>query len=49
MTQNPYHIAIIRTTLTGNLASLFPDIADEMRASFKDILGSSAGAISRLL
>ena len=49
ITQNDYHHPIIRTTLTRNLASLFPDIADEMQASFKDILGSSGGMNRRLL
>ena len=47
--ENPYHIAIIQTTLTRNLARLFPDIADEMQISFRDILGVDLGNIRRHL
>ncbi|EGN93528.1 hypothetical protein SERLA73DRAFT_97436 [Serpula lacrymans var. lacrymans S7.3] len=33
---NPYHIPIILTQLTRNLAARFPDILDEIKASFDD-------------
>ena len=46
--QNSFLHPIIRTTLTRNLAALFPDIADEMQASFADVLGSNTGATRRL-
>jgi len=48
ITRNTYHHPIIRTTLPRNLTTLFPDIADEMQASFTDVLGSNTGATRRL-
>ncbi|KAH7926847.1 cytochrome P450 [Leucogyrophana mollusca] len=35
---NPYHIPIIRSQLTRNLAALFPDIRDEIVTAFEETL-----------
>jgi len=35
---NPYHIPIIRTTLTRNLGAVFPDVREEMADAFNDII-----------
>ncbi|KAF8844183.1 cytochrome P450 [Paxillus ammoniavirescens] len=35
---NPYHVAIIRSQLTRNLATLYPDIRDEIVTAFEDTL-----------
>lgn len=36
--QDPYHIPIVRTTLTRALGVRFPDIKDETIAAFNDII-----------
>ncbi|KAF8905861.1 hypothetical protein CPB84DRAFT_569930 [Gymnopilus junonius] len=36
--QDIYHISTIRTTLTRNLEVRFPDVKDEIIASFKDVI-----------
>ncbi|CCM00817.1 uncharacterized protein FIBRA_02859 [Fibroporia radiculosa] len=33
---NPYHIPIVRSQLTRNLSTLFPDLRDEIAAAFND-------------
>ncbi|ETW81028.1 cytochrome P450 monooxygenase 51 [Heterobasidion irregulare TC 32-1] len=35
---NPYHVSIIRSQLTRNLGALFPDVREEIVASFNDII-----------
>ncbi|KAA1468096.1 cytochrome P450 [Dentipellis sp. KUC8613] len=35
---NPYHISIIRSQLTRNLASIFPDVREELVAAFDDAI-----------
>ncbi|KAI0070826.1 cytochrome P450 [Panus rudis PR-1116 ss-1] len=35
---NPYHIAIVRSNLTRNLAALFDDVRDEIEDSFTDAI-----------
>ena len=35
---DPYHIAVIRNTLTKNIAARFPDMRDEIVQSFHDVL-----------
>ncbi|KAL4068774.1 cytochrome P450 [Scleroderma yunnanense] len=35
---DPYHISVIRSQLTRSLASLYPDMRDELVASFSEIL-----------
>ena len=35
---DPYHIPVIRTALTKNIAAKFPDMRDEIVESFQDVL-----------
>jgi|ERR1700761_1103887 len=43
---NPYHADVVRHQLTRNLAALFPDMMEEMRASFSDEIPDSDGWVS---
>ena len=36
--QNPYHISLIRSRLTRNLDTLYPEIRDEITIAFDDVL-----------
>ncbi|KAF7290190.1 hypothetical protein MIND_01332600 [Mycena indigotica] len=36
---NPYHLAVVRTTLTRNLHARFPDVRDEIVCGFDEIVG----------
>ncbi|KAJ7644773.1 cytochrome P450 [Roridomyces roridus] len=36
--ENPYHLNIVRTTLTRNLHRCFPDVRDEIVCAFDDVL-----------
>ena len=38
--RNPYHINIIRVQLTRNLVSIFPEIHEEVVASFSDLISA---------
>ncbi|OSX67133.1 hypothetical protein POSPLADRAFT_1051288 [Postia placenta MAD-698-R-SB12] len=40
VTTHPIHTPVIRGPLTRNLNSLFPDIVDEMKAAFPDVMPS---------
>jgi hypothetical protein len=40
---DPYHIQVIRTVLTKNIAAKFPDMRDEIVQSFRDILAIDDG------
>ena len=42
---NPYHIGIIRSQLTRNLGALFPDVREEIVASFNDIIPAKDGSV----
>lgn len=42
---NPYHIGIIRSQLTRNLGALFPDVREEIIASFNDIIPAKDGSV----
>lgn len=47
---NPYHVPIIRTQLTRNIADLFDEIKDEISQAFSDnIVLEGNGTISDLL
>jgi len=35
---NPYHVTMIRSQLTRNIEALYPEIRDEIIASFRDVL-----------
>ncbi|KAJ7133809.1 cytochrome P450 [Mycena filopes] len=41
LTDNPYHVSAIRSSLTRNLARCFPEVRDEIVHSFSHILGES--------
>ncbi|KAJ3478574.1 hypothetical protein NLI96_g9659 [Meripilus lineatus] len=38
ISNNPYHVPIIRSQLTRNLSTLFSDIRDELSTAFKDFI-----------
>jgi hypothetical protein len=40
---DPYHVAIVRTSLTRNLGMRFLDIQDEIAASFADLIPATKG------
>lgn len=44
---DPYHIPVIRSALTKNLASRFPDIHDEIVQSFHDALNLEGDGTSK--
>ena len=35
---NPYHVPIVRAQLTRNIGALYPEIRDEIRMAFDDVL-----------
>ena len=39
-----YHVPIVRTTLTRNLAGLFPDLVDEMNSAFQESMFNMDGS-----
>ncbi|KAJ7154091.1 cytochrome P450, partial [Mycena filopes] len=41
LTDNPYHVSVIRGSLTRNLARCFPEVRDEIVHSFSHIVGES--------
>ncbi|KAF8989850.1 cytochrome P450 [Cyathus striatus] len=43
ITTNPYHVSIVRTRLTRNLANIFPAVRDELLASFSEIIPEKEG------
>lgn len=36
--ENPYHLQVVRSTLTRNLHVCFPDVRDEIVRAFDDVL-----------
>lgn len=38
---NPYHVTLIRSQLTRNIASLFGEIYDEIDQCFGDMVGAN--------
>ncbi|KAJ7644754.1 cytochrome P450 [Roridomyces roridus] len=46
---NPWHLKIIRTTLTRNLHRCFPDVRDEIVCSFDEILNLDASEWKNLM
>ena len=43
---NPYHVPIIRTSLTRNLGVLYPDVRDELDTSSRELIPPSHGKFS---
>jgi hypothetical protein len=39
LTRNPYHVEVIRGTLTRNLGRCFPQVRDEIVHAFDHVLG----------
>ena len=39
--RNPYHVPIVRGQLTRNIGALYPEIIDEIRTAFHDVLNLS--------
>ena len=38
ISEDPYHIPIVRSQLTRNIATIFPDLRDEVATAFTDLL-----------
>lgn len=49
MNDDAYHIPIVRTTLTRNIAAIFDDIRDEITTAFSDIVALKGdGTLTRV-
>lgn len=40
---DPYHIPVIRGTMTRSLATVFPEVRDEVQVAFKEYIPPSTG------
>ena len=40
---DPYHIDIVRGSMTRNLGNKFPDVRDEIEAAFDDLVPKTDG------
>ena len=40
---DPYHVLVIRSLLTRNLAAKFPDLKDEITTAFQDLVPPAEG------
>ncbi|TFK39583.1 cytochrome P450 [Crucibulum laeve] len=41
ITENDYHVPVVRNQLTKNLGTIFPELRDEIMASFQDVIPPS--------
>ena len=41
--KNTYHVGILKNQLTRGINTLFPEMKDELEASFKDLIPSTNG------
>ncbi|KAJ7688405.1 hypothetical protein B0H17DRAFT_657154 [Mycena rosella] len=47
--KNPYHAGVVRTSMTRNLGTLFPEVRDEIVAAFDDLLACTSVCPSRFI
>lgn len=41
---DPFHVPVVRTTLTRNLGSRFEDLVDELSTAFAELIPVTSGA-----